>query len=80
MQTGRAILAAGIIVAATGGATAWVIQPRYTLVNAGAGLTVRLDRNSGDMIGCERLQCAPIVHGETAIKPVDKWAEFKPVQ
>lgn len=75
MDTGKAIVAGAIIIAATGALTAWAIQPRYSLTNPGWGVTVRLDRAGGDMIGCERLTCRSIVvNGKpTAPNPFDKF-------
>jgi hypothetical protein len=77
MQTGKAIVAGAIIIAATGAATAWAIQPRYSLTNVGGGASIRLNRASGDMIGCERLACAPIVKGDKAVE--DRWWAGDPV-
>ena len=76
MQTGRAIIIAAVVVAASGAATAWATTPRYTLTNPGAGLTVRLDRSTGDMIGCRQMECAPIVANGQAVHHSDPWAGF----
>lgn len=61
MQTGTAIVVGAAILAATGAATAWMVQPRYSLANPGQGVTVRLDRRTGELLGCERLDCHPIL-------------------
>jgi hypothetical protein len=76
MQTGRAIIAGAVILAATGAASAWALQPRYSLANPGQGVTVRLDRQTGDMMGCQRLACSAIVKGNKAVVQSDPWAAF----
>lgn len=67
MQTGRAIIASAFILAATGAATAWAIQPRYSLTNPGGGTTMRLNRASGNLVGCVRLTCRALANGETVL-------------
>lgn len=68
MQTGKAIILAAVILAGAGAATAWAIQPRYSLTNPRANFTVRLNRTSGDMIGCEGLTCQPMMKGDKVVK------------
>lgn len=63
MQTGRAIIIGAAIIAAAGGVTAWMVQPRYSLANPGQGVTVRLDRRTGDLMGCQQLECRLVVKG-----------------
>jgi len=75
MQTSRAIVAAAVIIAGTGAATAYMLQPRYSLANPGQGVTVRLDRKTGDMMGCEGLTCRPVVEGGKAISY--PWEEYR---
>ena len=70
MDTGKAIIISALIVAATGAATATLLQPRYSLTNVGAGHAIRLNRSSGDLMGCARLSCWPIVRDD---KPVDPY-------
>lgn len=67
MQTARAIIVASVIVAATGAATAWAVAPRYSLTNVGQGVSIRLDRSSGDMLGCRELDCRPIANKAGAV-------------
>lgn len=67
MQTGRAIIIASVIVAAVGGATAWAVAPRYSLTNVGQGVSIRLDRSSGDMLGCRELDCRQIANKPGAL-------------
>lgn len=67
MRTGWAIIIAAVIIAATGSLTAWALTPRYSMSNPGAGVTIRLNRASGDLLGCERLACRPIVEGQTVL-------------
>ncbi|HEX8413092.1 MAG TPA: hypothetical protein VF637_04310 [Sphingomicrobium sp.] len=66
-----------LIVSAVGAYTAWAVQPRFSLVNAGTGLTVRLDRSSGDMIACRQTACATIVEDNLPVKQVDEFAAFR---
>lgn len=68
MQTARAIILSAVIVAATGAATAWAIAPRYSMTNVGQGVSIRLDRSSGDLLGCRGLDCMPIANRAGAIK------------
>ena len=63
MRTGWAIIIAAVIVGAAGIAAAYLAAPRFALGNPGGGVSVRLDRRTGDMIGCERLDCQPVVKG-----------------
>lgn len=69
MQTGKAIIAGAIILAATGAATAWAIQPRYSITNVGGEITMRLNRASGNLVGCVRLTCRALANGETVLPP-----------
>lgn len=67
MTTARAIIIAAVILAVVGAATAYLVTPRYSLTNPGQGVTIRLDRAGGDMIGCERLACRQIVKGSAPV-------------
>jgi hypothetical protein len=67
MQTARAIVLSAVIVAATGAATAWAIAPRYSLTNVGQGVSIRLDRSSGDLLGCRELDCRKIADKAGAV-------------
>lgn len=77
MQTGKAILAGAFIVSGIGAVTAWAIQPRYSLTNVGGGTSIRLNRATGDMVGCERLACAPIVRGDKGLRTTGPWTEYE---
>lgn len=77
MQTGKAIIAGAVIIATTGAVTAWAIQPRYSLTNVGDGTSIRLNRASGDMIGCERLACAPLAKGDSLVRSAGPWTEYQ---
>lgn len=68
MQTGRAIIIGAALLAVAGAGSAFYMTPRYSLTNPGGGVTVRLDRQSGDMMGCAYLECAPIVAGGKPVK------------
>lgn len=71
MTTPHAIIIAAILIVAGGAGAAWLATPRYSMVNAGQGVSIRLDRFGGGMVGCRHLDCAAI-----AAKPSDPWAEF----
>jgi hypothetical protein len=76
MQTGRAIIIAASIVAATGGAAAYYGPPRYSMTNPGGGVSIRLDRRSGDMMGCAGLDCQPIIKGDKRLPTKDPYAGY----
>jgi hypothetical protein len=76
VDTGKAIVIGATIIAAAGAGTAWAIQPRYSLTNVGGGNSIRLDKASGDMIGCAGLDCEPIA---ASGKLVDRWAKYPTV-
>ena len=80
MQTAKAIVVSALIVSAVGAYTAWAVQPRFSLANPGGGLTVRLDRSSGDMIACHQLACSTIVKDNLPVKQADRFAEFRDAQ
>jgi hypothetical protein len=65
MQTGWSIIIGAVLISGVGAATAFALQPRYSLGNPGQGITIRLDRKTGDLLGCERLVCRLIVSGDT---------------
>jgi hypothetical protein len=83
MSTARAIIFSALLIAISIGGAAWysVTQrsedaraDRYQLANTGSGSTVRLDRQTGDMITCRDRACAPVVRDGKIAK--DEWAEF----
>lgn len=65
----RALIAAALILVIGGGLAAFLVLPRYSLTNVGQGVSIRLDRMRGDMIGCEGTACRELVKGEK-IAPV----------
>ena len=69
MQTGHALIAAAAILVIGGGVAAYTATPRYSLGNPGAGVSVRLDRRSGDMLGCQGMDCRAIVANGRAVPP-----------
>jgi hypothetical protein len=71
MTVARSIIIAAMIVVLGGGAIAWALTPRYSMTNVGQGISIRLDRMSGGMIGCQLLDCRPI-DDLSAEKPWDK--------
>jgi hypothetical protein len=75
MDTGKGLIGAAAILVIGGGVAAYAALPRYSLGNPGGGVSVRLDRRSGDMIVCEALACRPLV-ADGKIAP-DPWAAFK---
>ncbi|WP_394648160.1 hypothetical protein [uncultured Sphingomonas sp.] len=68
MDTGKAIIVAATALAVLGGAAVWAVQPRFSLTNIGEGASIRLDRRSGNMLGCERLRCRQIVEGDKIVR------------
>jgi len=84
MSTARAIIFSALLIAVSIGGAAWYSATqrshdaradRYQLANTGSGSTVRLDRQTGDMIRCRDHACAPMVKGGKIAK--DEWAEFR---
>jgi len=69
MTPARAIIIGSLILSATTAIAVHFTIPRYSLANIGDGHTVRLDRTSGDMIGCTQNECAPIVAGNKVLFP-----------
>lgn len=74
MTTARAILFSSIIVALALLASAWlwttdrVKADRFELANTGAGSTVRLDKQAGDLLRCQGADCAAIAkNGKTVL-------------
>jgi hypothetical protein len=67
MQTGRAIIAAAAILTIGRGVAAYTATPRYSLGNPGAGVSVRLDRRSGDMMACQGMDCRAVIANGRAV-------------
>ena len=73
MTTASAVLLSAVLIAlASGGATWWAVARlaeanRYQMVNLGGGVTVRLNRQTGDLVGCEGLECREMTKGEKII-------------
>lgn len=83
VTTARAIIFSALLIAVSIGGAAWYSAmqrsqdaraDRYQLANTGSGSTVRLDRQTGDMITCRDRDCAAVVKGGKIAK--DEWAEF----
>ena len=66
MTTARAVLLSALLIAiAIGGATWWSVPrlgdaSRYSLVNAGDGIVMRLDRRTGQLIACRDSNCSEL--------------------
>ena len=84
MTTARAVLlSAGLIALAIVGTAWWSTERtaemnRYQLINAGGGATVRLDRESGELIGCRDDQCRQLTTGESITSPIERSAATMP--
>lgn len=69
MTTSRAILASALLISASVTGSAWIItqrapaNERYQIVNTGSGSTVRLDRETGDLVRCDASDCASMIKG-----------------
>ena len=80
MTTARAILLSALLIALAIAGGAWwsaaqgVGATRYQLANTGGGATVRLDRQTGDLIECRQGQCRALAKGEKLMRaPSDAW-------
>ena len=87
MTTARAVLLSALLIAiAIGGATWWSVPrlgdaSRYSLVNAGDGIVMRLDRQTGDLIACRLEQCRQMARGDKLSTPAkDEWEAFPRVE
>lgn len=87
MSTARSIIFSALLIAVSIGGAAWYSATqrsndaradRYQLANTGGGSTVRLDRQTGDMVTCRDRACTAVVEGGK-IAP-DEWAEFAPAE
>lgn len=67
MQTGPALIAAAAILVVGGGVAAYTSAPRYSLGNPGGGVSVRLDRRSGDMMACQGMDCRAVIADDKAV-------------
>lgn len=84
MTTSRAVLFSALLIAlAIAGAAWWITERaaganRYQLINVGSGATVRLDRQTGDLIGCRADQCRQLARGESITSPMGQRAATMP--
>lgn len=75
MTTPRAVILSALLVAIAIGGAAWWSVPRliesnrYSLVNAGGGVTMRLDRQSGKLIACKLSGCNELANGDKIAGP-----------
>ncbi|MCK9543198.1 MAG: hypothetical protein M0R03_14350 [Novosphingobium sp.] len=85
MTTARAIVFSAVLISITIMGATWFTTNRinagnrYQIVNTGSGSTVRLDRQTGDLLRCQRAVCASVVKDGKIMAVKDEWSDFRDV-